>query len=447
MLIEQFQQFVSKNNLFTPGDKLLLAVSGGVDSMVLLHLCIKMGYAIEVAHCNFKLRGTESDADEQLVATVCEAHQIKLHSTSFDTAKYAEQHKLSVQMAARELRYNYFNRLIEAHGFNFLLMAHHADDSIETFFINLIRSSGIEGLTGIALQNGNKLRPLLFASRADIETYARENQISYHQDSSNDTDDYLRNYLRHQVIPPLQNATAHAREGILSSLKHLQQDANLLNELFAAAIEKIAVEKENNIIINRTQLTSYSHAEALLFRYLKHKGFRFNQVQEMVKAEVNHSGKIFRSGTHRVLINRDQLILSAITTGNNIEECLIDTVPYETQTPLPLKIRRVKPLNIAFTQATQHEAFIDEEKITWPLSIRKWQAGDMMQPLGMKHRKKISDMLIDMKVDVWTKEKTYVLIDAAGNILWLIGYRMSELCKVTLRSNSLLHLQSAITQQ
>jgi tRNA(Ile)-lysidine synthase len=231
MLLQQFQEFVSKKKLINPSDKLLLSVSGGVDSMVLLQLCLKAGYDFSVAHVNFKLRGSDADADEALIISTCKSHQIECFSTQVETQDYANQNKLSIQMAARELRYNYFNTLINQHHFAKLVTAHHADDHIETFFINLLRSSGIQGLTGIPLQHENIIRPLLFATKQQIEAYAQTHQIIFNTDSSNLKDDYLRNHLRHHVIPTINKASINANTQILNSIQHLNDDVNLLQEL------------------------------------------------------------------------------------------------------------------------------------------------------------------------------------------------------------------------
>jgi tRNA(Ile)-lysidine synthase len=441
MLLKRFKDFIDHQKLLAPSDKLLLAVSGGIDSMVLLDLCLQAGYDVEVAHCNFKLRGAESDADEQLVAEVCTAQRIKLHSISFETAQYAIEKGLSIQMAARTLRYDYFNQLVVAHGFNKLLTAHHADDNIETFFIKLLRSTGIDGLTGIPLQNGNIIRPLLFANKKEIAIYAVEHHISYREDSSNDKDDYLRNYIRHHVVPALQHAAKNAHTAISNSMKHLFEDANLLYELHAKTMHDFTVQKDNKIIINKARLNEFQNALQLLYMYLKNYGFNHTQVQDILNHDAGQSGKKFYSSTHTVLLNRQEIILSQLDEVHTYNEVIINDVHQFIDTPIQLQIKKLVKLNNAYQQATANEAYFDEAKIRWPLKLRKWQSGDSMIVLGMKHRKKISDILIDLKVDVWTKEKTYVLIDAGGNILWLIGYRVSDLCKVTDSSNSLLHIQ------
>jgi tRNA(Ile)-lysidine synthase len=442
MLLKRFKDFIDHKKLLAPSNKLLLAVSGGIDSMVLLDLCLQAGYDVEVAHCNFKLRGTESDADEQLVAEVCNAHRIKLHSISFETAQYAIEKGLSIQMAARTLRYDYFNQLVVAHGFNKLLTAHHADDNIETFFINLLRSTGIDGLTGISLQNGNIIRPLLFANKKEIAAYAVEHHIRYRDDSSNDKDDYLRNYIRHHVTPALQQAAINANISISNSIQHLAEDAALLHELVHKKINEISICGDNKTIINKVKLIEFNNAVQLLFMYLKEYGFNYAQANDMLKNKANQSGKIFYSNSHRILLNRNEIILTEFNNAIEHDEIMINDTDQIIETPLKMQINKLVEPSNNYKQASANEAYLDSDKMVWPLKLRRWQSGDSMQTLGMKHRRKISDILIDLKVDVLAKEKVYVLTDACGEILWLIGYRISETCKITNRTNNIMHLKA-----
>ncbi len=440
MLLQEFQEFIAQKKLIDHSDKLLLAVSGGVDSMVLLHLCLKAGYDFSVAHVNFKLRGADADADEALVISTCKAHQIKCFSTQVETQDYANQHKLSIQMAARELRYNYFNTLINQHLFTKLVTAHHADDHIETFFINLLRSSGIQGLTGIPLQNENIIRPLLFATKQQIETYAQTHQIKFNTDSSNLKDDYLRNHLRHHLIPALQSASTNANTQILSSLQHLNDDVNLLQELHQKALETLLSPHAHGLSINKNKLLSYTNAAHLLFWYVKNFGFNNAQVQDMLSNE--DSGRIFYSSTHQILQNRAELILSPISNNDQTAAIIIENIHQKLETPIALEIHLLELNNTNYKNAQDHEIFVDAAKIQFPLTLRKWQTGDQMQPLGMKHQKKISDILIDNKVDNLTKANTYVLCNANKEIIWLINQRVSESFKIDANCKYVLHISS-----
>ncbi len=438
MLLQQFQAFITQKKLTNASDKLLLAVSGGVDSMTLLHLCLMARYDFSVAHVNFKLRGADADADEALVISTCKAHQIECFSTQVETQDYANQHKLSIQMAARELRYNYFNTLINQHHFTKLVTAHHANDHIETFFINLLRSAGIQGLTGIPVQNENIIRPLLFATKQQIETYAKTHQIKFNTDSSNLKDDYLRNYLRHHVIPTINKANTNANTQILNSIQHLNDDASLLQELHQKTFETLLKEHAHGISINKTKLLGYTNAAHLLFGQLKNYGFNHAQVQDMLVND--DSGRIFCSNTHQILQNRDELILSAIANNEPTAAIIIESIQQNIETPVSLKMQLLDLNSVNYKSAQFNEIYVDAAKIQFPLTLRKWQTGDYMQPLGMKNNKNISDILIDNKVDNLTKANSYVLCNANNEIIWLINQRVSESFKIEANSKNVLHI-------
>jgi len=438
MLLPQFQQFIHEKKLIEPSDKLLVAVSGGVDSLVLLHLCLQAGYQSSVAHVNFKLRGAASDADETLVIATCKAHKIECFTTNFDTQTYANNNKLSIQMAARELRYNYFYNLINEHHFTKLVTAHHANDHIETFFINLLRSSGIQGLTGIPLQHENIIRPLLFATKQQIETYALTHQIKFNTDSSNLKDDYLRNHLRHYLIPALQSASTNANTQILNSIQHLNDDASLLQELHQKIFQQLITAHDYGISINKSKLNTYNNAAHLLFWFVKNYGFNSVQVADILSAE--ESGRIFYSSTHQILQNRAELILSPMTNKEQLAVIIIESILQKVETPVPLKMQLFDLNSVNYKSAQVNEIYVDAAKIQFPLTLRKWQIGDQMQPLGMKHQKKISDILIDNKVDNLTKANTYVLCNANHEIIWLINQRVSERFKIEANCKNVLHL-------
>ena len=438
MLLQQFQEFITQKKLINTSDKLLLAVSGGVDSMTLLHLCLRARYDFSVAHVNFKLRGADADADEALVISICKAYQIECFSTQVETQDYANQHKLSIQMAARELRYNYFNTLIKQHHFTKLVTAHHANDHIETFFINLLRSSGIQGLTGIPVQNENIIRPLLFATKQQIETYVQTHQIKFNTDSSNLKDDYLRNYLRHHVIPTINKANTNANTQILNSIQHLNDDASLLQELHQKTFEQLITKHEHGISINKSKLNTYNNAAHLLFWHLKNFGFNNAQVQDMLSND--DSGRIFYSNTHQILQNRDELILSAIANNEPTAAIIIESIQQKIETPVSLKMQLLDLNSVNYKSAQFNEIYVDAAKIQFPLTLRKWQTGDQIQPLGMKHQKKVSDILIDNKVDNLTKANSYVLCNANNEIIWLIKQRVSENFKIGNNCKNILHI-------
>jgi len=442
MLLQQFQQFVQKHQLIDASDKLLLAVSGGVDSMVLLNICSKLGYNFAAAHCNFTLRDSESDADETLVMETCKFNQIVLYSVRFNTLNYADANKLSIQMAARELRYNFFNDLINQHQFTKVLTAHHANDNIETLFINLLRSSGIQGLSGIPIKNENIIRPLLFATKTSIKNYATTNNIQFNEDSSNSKDDYLRNEIRHHLIPVLKKLSSNAESAVLSCMQHLNDEYNLLHELHQKTMSEIVSIHQNGLAIKMNLLKAYQNSESLLYLYLKKYGFNMVQIQNMLSHAIQSTGNMFYSSTHQVLVDRDSLILSTLDNRSFDKEVVIENIHHQIDFPISLTLQSLLKEKTNYNNALSNEAYFDLEKVSFPLVLRKWQQGDMMQPLGMKHKKKISDILIDNKVDLLTKEKTYVLCDANGIIIWLIGHRISDCFKVENKTQHLLYLNS-----
>jgi tRNA(Ile)-lysidine synthase len=385
------------------------------------------------------LRGDEADADETLVIETCKMHKIKCYSTSFNTQTYATEKKLSIQMAARELRYNYFNALILEHQYTKLATAHHANDQIETFFINLLRSSGIKGLIGIPIQNENIIRPLLFATKNQIETYAKTHQIKFNTDSSNLKDDYLRNHLRHHIIPALNQTSTNANSQILNSIKHLNDDFNLLQELHQKAFENLITIHEYGFAISKTLLQNYTNAQSMLFMYLKIYGFNSSQVQQMLQPGQFESGKIFYSNTHKITLHQNKFILSAIETANNSEEIIIEKIDQIITSPINLKMQLKHISEANYKNAHPYEAFLDASKIQFPLKLRLWQAGDQIQPLGMKKKKNISDILIDNKVDALTKANTYVLCNNNNQIIWLINHRIGEQFKIDAQCKSVLY--------
>jgi tRNA(Ile)-lysidine synthase len=437
MLLPSFQNFISKNKLIGSNDKLLLAVSGGVDSMVLMDLCLKSGLNFAVAHVNFKLRGAASDTDEELVIATCKANNIACYTTSFDTVAYTKQHKISIQMAARELRYSYFEQLIKTHQFTKLLTAHHANDSLETFFINLLRSSGIQGLTGIPIINKYIIRPLLFAEKSAIEKYAVAHKIIYQTDVSNLKDDYLRNQIRHHIIPAFQNINENAVNQLLNSMYHLQREHELLQELHQKALDKIISKHPQGIQIDITLLKTFVQFETMLLLYLKNYGFNHAQVMQMLDDTSNQTGSLFYSKTHRVLYNRDVLIVSILLKSENNNDFIIHNINQKVDHPFFLKMQELLIDNINYKTASSNEAYVDAAKVQFPLTIRKWKQGDSIIPLGMKQRKKISDILIGQKVDLIMKENIYVLCNANGDIIWLIGQRLSDNFKVEKMSSKL----------
>lgn len=414
MLIK-FQNHITTNFPQLKDKKLLLAVSGGIDSMVLMHLFQQLNYDIAIAHCNFQLRGKESDADELFVKVKSEKLKVKSYFIQFDTENYSKENKLSIQLAARKLRYDWFQEIISL-GFDYVLTAHHLDDNVETFLINFIRGTGLEGLTGIPAQNGNIIRPLLPFSREEIENYAQANQIQWREDSSNASDKYFRNKLRHDIVPILKELNTGFLDSFQNTLHHLHQAESLVDDASKLVYEKVVEEKDNRLEIHLKPLFEFKNYIAYLYQWLKNYGFSaWNDIYDLVEAQ---SGKQVFSETHILLKDREKLILSERKSTDKSEVFIIESM--ESKVNIPLKLRFCKAVNIFETDSNC--IFVDENKLKFPLTIRKWQEGDYFYPSGMNGKKKLSKYFKDEKYSLLDKENQWLLC-SEDQIVWVIGKR------------------------
>jgi tRNA(Ile)-lysidine synthase len=422
-MLQPFQAYIQKWCKTT--DKILLAVSGGLDSMVMLHLFSQLKQSFGVAHCNFQLRGAESERDEAFVKTMCGKLNIPFHSKRFETNNYAIEKGLSIQMAARELRYEWFEELRQAEDFEYVATAHHLNDSIETILLNLTKGAGLEGLMGIRAQNKKVIRPMLFATREEIEKYAAENGIAWREDQSNASDDYQRNFIRHQIVPRLKELNQSLEKTMMESITKMQGAANLINATVAEWKKKFVRHEGDRLLLDKKGISEASDSTIMLWEVLKPFGFNYGQCESIVNVLEGQSGKRFSSKTHELVIDRLEVIVSeqSVVMG----EVLIERG--ESFIPLgkwQLKIESKKKTELV---ADRSIALLDEAKLAYPLVWRKWRAGDSFQPLGMKGKKKVSDFLIDEKVSVIDKESVTVL-ESAGEIVWVVGMRVDERVKV-----------------
>lgn len=393
--------------------------------MVMLNLFHQAGYSIAVVHCNFQLRGEESDLDEAFVIGRCEHLQIPCYVKRFDTNNYAWENSLSIQIAARDLRYAWFDEILTQHEFNKVATAHHLNDSFETVLLNLCRGTGIEGLAGIPLQNRSTIRPMLFATRAEIEDHAKAEKIKWREDSSNFTDDYLRNFLRHQVVPKLKEINPSLEHTFFSTLEKVRGGVELMNAAQRNMEEKFFSKEEGKIIIKKKTFQSFQYPGSVLWEMIKQFGFNVEQCEEITQSIHGQSGKKFLTSSHQLVIDRDSLIISMLqSTWEQIEikENQVHTILGRWR----LEMKESKPI----INSTQAEAILDLEKIHFPLLWRKWRAGDSFCPLGMEHHKKISDFLIDQKVPVPDKDNVTV-VESNGQIVWVAGYRVDNRFKIT----------------
>ncbi|HRG18479.1 MAG TPA: tRNA lysidine(34) synthetase TilS [Flavobacterium lutivivi] len=432
-MLQKLENHIQQNLSFLKDKKLLLAVSGGIDSMVLVDLFHKLKYDVAVAHCNFQLRGQESDDDEEFVKSQVEKLNIPLFIQKFDTKKFAEQKKLSIQVVARNLRYDWFYTLLVNQNFDFIITAHHLDDCIETFLINFTRGTGLEGLTGIPIQNDKVIRPLLAFSRDEIVAYAKQNDIKWREDSSNSTDKYWRNKLRHDVIPVLKELNPSLLPSFQNTIESLQQSHSLVKDASKNMYQKVVTEEEHHTEIDLTKLLKLANYKAYLFQWLQPFGFTdWKAVYDLIEA---NSGKQVFSETHILLKNRNTLLLSPKQTRENNEVFWVEKNQNEVKVPLKLRFCNVSDIS---TQGT-NTIFVDEDKLSFPLTIRRWEEGDVFYPFGMKGKKKLSKYFKDEKLSLIEKSKVWLLC-SDNQIIWVIGKRQDERFKITKQTTKILQI-------
>lgn len=415
--------------------RLLLAVSGGMDSVALTHLCAQLELNFALAHCNFNLRGEESDADESFVLELGENLNVEVYVESFDTRNYAKQHKLSTQMAARELRYNWFQDLAESLNFDYILTAHHSDDQLETFLINFLRGTGLDGLTGIPEFNDNIARPLLPFSRQDIEDYLKNANVLWREDSSNISTKYLRNKLRHEVVPILKDVNPQLLDSFKSTLSHLNDVADIVDESLNAVAKRAIVDMdETGISYKISEFKKVNNPHAYLYYMFKDFGFTaWDDILDLLDAQ---SGKQVFSETHVLLKHRELLVLSEIRDEKPTETIKIQNVDAAISTPIgTLIFETVQQLKETMNNAI----FIDLEKLEMPLYLRPWKAGDYFYPSGMTGRKKVSKYLKDEKLSLFQKDNIWVL-SSQDNIVWVVDKRLDDRFKVTSETTKILKI-------
>ena len=433
-MLQKFQNHIKQNFPFLMGRKLLLATSGGIDSMVLLHLCQQSQLDIRVAHCNFKLRAEESDEEEQFVTSECEKLGVLVFVNHFDTKKFADEQKLSIQVIARNLRYDWFNTLLIKNDYDYILTAHHLDDSLETFLINFTRGSGLDGLTGIPTQNGNIIRSLLIFSRNEIESYAKENNINWREDSSNTSDKYLRNKLRHNVIPLLKELNPALLDSFENTISHLKQALSMVDDASRIVYRKVVSDVNFQKRINLSELKQLPNYQAYLHEWLEAFGFTdWASINALVTAQ---SGKQIHSANYTVLKDRDELIIFQKQKTEEIEKFLIESGQKEVKFPLKMSFCSVDESCVQ----TTNTIFVDEMTLQFPLEIRKWQEGDWFYPQGMKGKKKLSKFFKDEKFSLIDKSQIWLLC-SDNQIVWIIGKRQDDRFKVTAQTTKIAQIQ------
>jgi tRNA(Ile)-lysidine synthase len=437
-MLTAFKKHFSTHFSFLKDKQLLIACSGGLDSVVLTNLLQNLDYDIALAHCNFSLRGDESDGDEDFVVSLADKFSIPVFTETFQTKQFAKEYKISTQMAARDLRYDWFNNLLKSTNYDFVLTAHHADDDLETFLINLSRGSGLRGLTGIPKVNETIVRPLLPFSRAQILAYAKKEKLYWREDSSNETTEYLRNDLRHNVIPSLKETSSTILEALRKTQRNLRDSELLIQDYMSLVYNLVITENFDGYTIHLQKLQELPNTEALLYELLSPFGFTdFKALSELLTAQ---SGKQIFSTTHRVLKDREVLLL---TEAPAKVEKLSVTIPEGTK-----KIK--EPFEIHFEMADKRvlsndaTIFVDYDTLQFPLTLRKWEEGDSFQPFGMEGKKKLSKFFKDEKLSLVAKEKMFVLCSGT-DICWVVGMRMDDRYKLSPTTKKILKITKKVS--
>ncbi|WP_163707044.1 tRNA lysidine(34) synthetase TilS [Mangrovibacterium lignilyticum] len=439
-MIDTFQTYIRDEKLFAKTDKLVLAVSGGADSMVLLKLFQQCDYEFCVAHCNFKLRGAESDGEEVFIRDYCGEHGIELFVKQFDTREYAQLEGISIEMAARDLRYTWFEELRQQLQSDYLVTAHHRDDLIETMLINLSRGTGIRGLSGIQVKNGTVIRPFLFASREEILAYAEINKLPYKHDSSNDELIYQRNIIRHQIIPLFESINPAFRKNAAKTAAILKETA----VVYQQRLDEISVEVKSAgkdlIRLNIEKLKALQPKRTLLFELLHGYGFNSEQVQEIADALDAEAGKSFFSKTHRLVKDREELQITELTDSTS-QRYYIEEDCETISEPISLQLETIDKSPAFRFSTNPMVADFDLAKLQFPLILKKWELGEYFVPLGMNNLKKLSDFFIDQKLSIPEKESTWILY-SGKNVVWVIGHRIDDRFKITKETQQVLHIST-----
>ena len=437
-MLQKVQKFIEDNRLLDrDGGPVIVGVSGGCDSIVLLDILQKSGYQCIVAHCNFHLRTAESDRDMIFVRTLTETRGLPFYSVDFKTVKYAKEHHVSIEMAARELRYSWFEKIRQEHHAQAFAVGHHLDDNIETVLLNLVRGTGLKGLTGIPVRNGKIIRPLLGSSRHEIKEYVVENKLGFVEDSTNVSTDIIRNKFRHVIIPLLEEVNPSFKNSLSQTRAYLQGAYHIYQQAIQSIKQDLVVHNNSCFEVNIDKLQSFPENETILFEILKEFHFHPDQIRQVADTLNESPGKVFYSKSHRLLKDRKLLLVEPILDNINETTDLQSDSQLTDQENLSVVVFEKKE-NFVFSKDASL-IHLDADKITLPLTLRKWQPADFFYPLGMQNKKKVSDFLIDEKINLFEKEKTQVLL-SGNQIVWVVGRRIDERFKITDKTTNIIEI-------
>lgn len=447
-MLKKVGRFISSNQLLDATKLHLVALSGGADSVCLLLMLKELNYNIEAIHCNFHLRGEESNRDEDFCRTLCSANNIPFHIVHFDTNAYAELHKISIEMAARELRYNYFEKLRKDIGAEDICVAHHRDDSVETLLINLVRGTGIHGLQGIKPVNGRIVRPLLCMGREDVEEWLNEREQDYVTDSTNLKDDVVRNKIRLNVLPLLREINPTVSENIAATAMRMVEAGRVFDDAIEKNIESVTIAKKEWTEIDINKLYNLKAPEYVLFSILSPLGFSPAQIESIHSQENWRTGSRWKSNTHEAAFDRGILLVrkrhDSVFEKLRIPETGNYTFIEKNGRELKLSIKEMIIENDFVVSKEPYRIHIDKSKVEFPLLLRKVKSGDSFVPFGMKGSKLVSDYLTDNKRNVFQKEEQLFLEDATGRCVWLVGERTDNRCRIDKNTIKCLEIRYSI---
>ena len=428
-MLKAFEKYIKEKKLIDSNETVLVAVSGGIDSMVMLDLFQKANTnKIIVAHCNFNLRGKEANKDEAFVREYCLKNKIDFYIKNCNTTEYAKTNGISIQMAARDLRYAWFEELAKENSISKIALAQHLDDQVETFFINLIRGTGISGIHGILPINGKLIRPLLFADRKMIQQYQIDYKLAYREDESNKSDKYLRNFIRHNISPQFDQLSPQFAFTLDKNIARFKEVEDFYKTTIHNNLEHLITEKDSQLFIDIKKLNYLEYPELHIRELLTEKGFNtdtINKVYQLLSHPI--SGKYFDSETHVLLFNRNQIIIRE--KQNKIHEEYLINKDENISNPISITLKQISN-NLDSYKTPSNIAYFDFDKLKFPLKLRKWKETDSFIPFGMTGRKKLSDFFIDNKLSNFEKEDLWIL-ESANDIVWILGYRTDNRYRIT----------------
>lgn len=437
-MLTKVQEFIEENQLLTPNERIIVGVSGGVDSVVLLNVLSKLGYNCIAAHCNFHLRGEESNRDEKFVEDLCKSYEVVFKKIDFDTVTYAKEEKISIEMAARELRYSWFEKLAQETNVHSIAVAHHSDDSIETVMLNIVRGTGIKGLIGILPKNRKIVRPLLCCSRFEIEEYARLNDIAFVNDSTNEENDFNRNKIRNQVLPILAEINPSVKQTLFENISRIKGAWKIYEQKIKEIKNEITFYQDDRFYIDIEKLKKQSDIATVLHEILDDFNFNNDVLEDIVKSLEGESGKKFSSSTHRLIKDRNFLIIDENEPDLSIEWTIEEGTRF-IEDPIPLEFNFIEKNENFIVSKSSEKVDLDADKITFPLILRKWHFGDTFQPFGMNQEKKVSDFFVDEKLNLFQKEDAW-LLTSNGEIVWIVGIRLDNRFRITENTQKILEI-------